>query len=198
MFEELKARFLTDSVEVAREIMEEIYMVPPVLWGRDHFQTLLYIEDVCVNEGGNIEATDHRKMRVDGATYPTRIAGGETVEEHDDWDCLNDFILADCVEQREDGTLRMTDRGRSIVAHCRDEKANGTNWQDVRVMPLLNIRTGRATDPVPVTGARAEMVILDDPHGDSGELTPDQVDIAEKRGWETERHGWEGGADAVE
>lgn len=88
-------------------------------WGKDHWSTLAYVETCVVDRKGVI---DNRKMRChprlqgrhvlyhrevvgimpfpgasqihDGSKYPTRLKGGETVEHHDDWSCLEDMMDA--------------------------------------------------------------------------------------------------------
>ena len=75
--------------------------VPVEKWGVDHWSTLMYIEAMCVDNGGIIK---NEKMRCnarlhrhfahdhDGSKYPTRLAEDEKLENHDDWSCLEDFV----------------------------------------------------------------------------------------------------------
>jgi len=124
--------------------------IPPERWGRDHFQTLLYLETRAVDEKGII---DNRQMRcnprlhrqfanigysgiIDGSKYPTRLKEGE-ITNHDDWSCLDDLVKAGCVEayywdDKPDelfGNFKalvvFTPLGLTMAASLRAHKANG-------------------------------------------------------------------------
>lgn len=78
--------------------------IPIAAWGRDHKTTLLYAESCAVDARGLI---GNAHMRTDArrhpaflarnsvasrpGQYPTRLAGGYELSDHDDWDCLWDF-----------------------------------------------------------------------------------------------------------
>lgn len=139
-FDSLWTRKLQRMNDVdALELVEQSAIVAPVLWGRDHFQLILLVAGICINEGGNIDATDDRKFRVDGFEYPTRIAGGIPVEGHDDYDCLNDAIRAGVFETREDDTVFITETGGRVVMMLELEKQGGTDWQGVNIMPAFKL-----------------------------------------------------------
>lgn len=55
-------------------------------WARDHTSTLLFAETQAVDNGGRLH---HAKMRVD-RRYPTRLANGDEIIGHTDYDCLRD------------------------------------------------------------------------------------------------------------
>ena len=75
-------------------------------WGKDHWSTLAYIEDCCVDKKGVL---DNRKMRcnarlhrelanisnigtlVDGKDSHTRLNDGTEIGNHDDWSCVEDM-----------------------------------------------------------------------------------------------------------
>lgn len=82
-------------------------------WGRDHWSTYAYIETRIVNHGGR---PDRDHMRCDlGLHYeqrpprrrekvkvqPTRMADGSTIEDHDDWSCLEDAIRLGLLIEKE-------------------------------------------------------------------------------------------------
>lgn len=82
--------------------------VPMHLWGRDHWSTLAYAGHVATGA----REIDKDKMRTDeerhphgtgrhkrmfgskGKEYPTRLRGGTELQDHDDWDCLEDAVAA--------------------------------------------------------------------------------------------------------
>lgn len=83
-------------------------IVPVEKFGRDHWSTLLYVETRCVDAGGVID--EKMRMRCDpdrhpehatlnaivlnDRKYPTRLADGTNLDDHDDWDCLDDMAAA--------------------------------------------------------------------------------------------------------
>lgn len=86
--------------------------VPPELWGKDHFSTCLYVESRAVDHCGKPALAHMRtwKNRVrrgwgkdvpaspGGKDYPTRLANGVELHEHDDWDCVEDMVAAGLIE----------------------------------------------------------------------------------------------------
>ncbi len=87
--------------------------VPPVepgRFGRDHWSTLAYLETRIADHRGTI---NHNYMRChslrhpmmaqaktqglggfDASQFPTWLAGGEELPDHDDYDCVDDLIAA--------------------------------------------------------------------------------------------------------
>jgi len=79
-------------------------------WGRDHWTTFHYVAIRCASHGGEIQRDKMRcdvgrhphlaggfavlMSQVDTARYPTRLKGAEEVEDHDDWDCMDDMMAA--------------------------------------------------------------------------------------------------------
>lgn len=136
-------------------------------FGWDHWSLLVYIETLCVDYKGLI---DPRKMRCharrhriyyqgsDGRSHPTRLQNGETVSNHDDWDCLTDLVAAGYVEitddyaapfprhmgfpQREPTTVfpmrtcevRLTDLGWSTAWQLRRHRAEGGTYDTFTVL----------------------------------------------------------------
>ncbi len=108
--------------------------VPPELWGRDHESTMLYAETVCVDRSGK---PDIRRMRCDPNRHlefvhlpaaftpcsPTRLANDELMENHDDWDCINDFVAAGMIEVAAGPSWRLTDLGWAYAHELRRARA---------------------------------------------------------------------------
>lgn len=119
---------------------------PVSVWGKDHWDTLLYVESVCVDSftTENFGQVEPDRMRsgpenrtlasatavANGAVsgrYPTRLLGTQVLEGHDDWDCLADMEEAGMVEiiSLAVGQVRMTDRGHACSAAVRVARAKG-------------------------------------------------------------------------
>lgn len=87
--------------------------VAPECWGVDHLSTLLYVRAVVVDHEGkpNIDRMrtwPGRPRRGWGRgipfphvlvtrEYPTKLANGVMLREHDDWDCVEDLVQAGLV-----------------------------------------------------------------------------------------------------
>ena len=137
--------------------------IPPESWGKDHWSTLAYLECRIVDHRGRIE---HDHMRCDpdrhpimyGAKrrglmfgsdqkYPTRLRGGVDLADHDDYDCLDDFIAFGLVEVdmptvpgsvlvtglveaelMTRATYRLTELGQRVAAELRAHKGGGGNF----------------------------------------------------------------------
>ena len=109
--------------------------------GKDHWSTLAYLETLAAETGG-IVSPGHQ-MRTDrdrhphlvgvstplrGQKYPTRLRGEEELEDHDDWDCLDDAVEAGFIENVGTEFNRMysfTELGMNIMAQLRKHKAGG-------------------------------------------------------------------------
>lgn len=111
--------------------------VPVERWGKDHKTTLLYVESRCVDDGGTpgfphlrTHASRHphylRSPGVDGSRYGTRLGDGTTLAQHDDWDCIHDFVWHGLVRLRGDNLephFEMTEAGLAFTAELRAERA---------------------------------------------------------------------------
>jgi hypothetical protein len=117
--------------------------IPIEQWGKDHWSTFAYIETRYVDHEG---IPNIRQMRCDSARhpqfshireederkYPTRYKGGE-LQDHDDWDCLDDCELAGLVETTGTGLhprYKLTALGRLVAAQLRQHKANDGCFHD--------------------------------------------------------------------
>ena len=119
-------------------------------FGKDHWSTFAYAECCAVDNKG---ALDNRRMRCDidrhpwlvnpmldsiqvHNKYPTILAGGEELPNHDDWDCLGDVEAAGFIEQR--GTaihpvFKLTKEGHRVAAALRKHKAEGGKFANFRM-----------------------------------------------------------------
>jgi hypothetical protein len=163
--------------------------IAPEQWGKDHWSTLLYAESMAVNHGGSI---DNRRMRtdarlhrhfvnveavtqemVDGSRYPTRLANGKTLDNHDDWSCLEDAAAAGYVrlyfrenprrQNQAFGNLvarvELTDLGFAVAHAVRKMAATGTPASKVR-LPDLNTN-GQPASVLRRVVRRARELLLD-------------------------------------
>lgn len=143
--EEFKALELTENVwgtlKEAKQAL--LWSVPMSAWGRDHWSTLAYLETCAVDNHGYIV---RKRMRCDKdlhphlahggrlgpKKYPTRLKGGELLDDHDDWSCVDDFVTAGLVTLTPgiQPQVRFTDKGLRLAAALRAHKAEGGNWDD--------------------------------------------------------------------
>ncbi len=80
--------------------------VPTALWSKDHWSTFAYAETTAVErqplalERMRCDSSRHpllvsgRMSDTGGTKYPTRLKDSVEVDDHDDWDCLNDAQAA--------------------------------------------------------------------------------------------------------
>lgn len=106
--------------------------IQPVLWGRDHLSTLLYVETRVADHRGTIK---REHMRCDrqrhplqahlgsmGGPSPTQLADGTLRHDHDDWDILDDLERAGLLIWGGTGmhpVIRLTDLGWTVSAALR-------------------------------------------------------------------------------
>lgn len=108
------------------------------LFGVDHWSTLLYVESRCVDHGGELQRTDphmRRKTRARASSkVPTRLNNKVVVENHDDYDCIDDLENAGlCVYQGDQ--IALTDLGWSVVGQLRRNRAEHKADRDFK--PIL-------------------------------------------------------------
>jgi hypothetical protein len=115
-------------------------------WGKDHWSTFAYVEDLAVN-GKGLAVPDHRRMRtnkkthpfmrndVDGSMYPTRLKTRE-VKKHDDWDCIEDMISEGLITYEGTGlnpAYKLTKLGKEVASLLRKHKQEGKNFGEFKV-----------------------------------------------------------------
>lgn len=119
--------------------------IPMEQWGKDHWSTFAYIETRTVDyrgvpeiqhmrcDGDRHPQFDHMTRRGMGGTkYPTIYKGGK-LQDHDDWDCLDDCELLGLLENKGTGLHRvykLTALGRLLAAQLRAHKAAGFQFHD--------------------------------------------------------------------
>ncbi len=130
--------------------------IPMDKWGKDHWSTFAYLETLAVDDGkGGLAIPVRARMRtneethpvigvarggndsgypipVGGKQYPTRLKEGE-VEEHDDWDCIDDMVREKLLEDVGSGINRaftFTKLGKKVAGELRKHKMGGKNFKD--------------------------------------------------------------------
>ena len=148
-------------------------------WGKDHWSALAYVECCAVDNKGML---DNRRMRCDidrhpglvyytgrvsgDRKYPTLLAGGDELPDHDDWDCLDDLEAAGFIEQRGTGihpVIVMTELGNKAVAALRQHKAQGGNFSVFKWRPKVTVdevlfREVAPTVPGPPKGRQIDAI----------------------------------------
>ena len=109
-------------------------------FAKDHWSLLAYIETRCVETHLLYAGLDKRRMRCNPYRHPllahrrdwsprwgTRLANGQVLADHDDWDCLDDLEAVGLVEILSliNGFVRLTESGISMCAGLRAHKING-------------------------------------------------------------------------
>jgi hypothetical protein len=135
--------------------------VPIELFGRDHWSTLCYLETRAVDYKGVI---GNRHMRCDLShhpTYehecsslsdisPTRLKGCLSdsdeilaLKNHDDWDCVDDFIAAGLVFLKHISICRasitLSAVGWTIAGSLRKHRAEGSSFSNF-IIPDSNAK----------------------------------------------------------
>lgn len=121
--------------------------VPVETWGRDHWSTFAYLECRVVDNGGIPEkahmrcdlerhpAHGHILMPSDGEKYPTRLAEGVGLPDHDDWDCVDDMEASGLIKINGTGLFpawELTDKGKAVAGRLRAHKADGGSFASFR------------------------------------------------------------------
>lgn len=141
-------------------------------WGRDHWSTLLYVEDICTNGSGEPVAERMRQWPgrpvrgklltamgpPEGGNkgYPTRLNDGTEVAEHDDFDCVEDMVDAGLVEWRGTGlrpVFRLTALGWAMASALRQhlataERRSTASFDGERALAAARERVSDVEAPV--------------------------------------------------
>lgn len=136
-----KSRRAERRLEAAGE--PRLSPVPIEQFGHDHWSTFGYLETRIVDYGGVVQNEHLRCVHArhphrghaggDASKHPTRLRGGATLANHDDWDCLDDFETAGLVASEGTGmypVYKLTDLGHEIAGKLRAHKARGGQWRD--------------------------------------------------------------------
>ena len=118
-------------------------------WGKDHWSTFAYAETLAVDGGKQgLIIPDRSRMRTNekthphlvgmhsgnagGSKYPTRLKDRE-MDDHDDWDCLDDAIKEGLLTDEGTGlnrAFKLTKLGKKIANQLRNHKADGKNFSE--------------------------------------------------------------------
>ncbi len=108
-------------------------------WGKDHWSLLAYVETCCVDctrlEHNRMRCNENRHPLLKGAAacnmkweniWSTRLKEG-IIQEHDDWDCLNDLEEAGFIEiiSMVNGIVEITKKGAEVAHQIRKHKTAG-------------------------------------------------------------------------
>ena len=117
-------------------------------FGKEHWSLLDYVQSCCKNGTKGLGTLDLRKLRTNENTHPllavngtrwqptwgTRLQGyfkendpALRLDNHDDWDCLDDLEAAGFVEvlTMVNGGVKMTSAGNEVAGRLSTFKANG-------------------------------------------------------------------------
>lgn len=143
--------------------IRENELVPPSLWGRDHYSTMAYIETKLVDRDEySVRFDPHmrqkrRHFRVllealgrapslgahpMSPEHGTRLSDGTYLPWHDDWDCVCDLWAAglfegDYCDFDVGAKLKLTSFGHRVAATIREHKANGGTFSTCGPAVLL-------------------------------------------------------------
>lgn len=116
-------------------------------WGKDHWSLLAYVECCAVEKRGILARS---KMRCNESQrpllhsrrvcstweskYSTRLKDGNTIEGHDDWDCLEDLESAGFLEiiSLSNPRVSLTDKGFEAAAALRKHKGGGGTFNSFK------------------------------------------------------------------
>ena len=136
-------------------------MVSIERFGKDHWSTFAYIA-TCVTGNGGVPHRD--RMRTDqdrhpglvgprmfismlgNMKYPTRLAEGEELPDHDDWDCCEDLEEAGLLVSEGAGiepVYGLTDLGWEVLKHLTAHKNSGGSFGTFHAHPMLMLTTDK-------------------------------------------------------
>jgi hypothetical protein len=141
------------SIKKGMNVKSKSKSIPITEFGKDHFSLLAYVECRCVDNKGELERkhlrcnTNTHLMLADvryrdpelmdwKSEYGTRLKGyfkgnekdvSCRLNDHDDYDCLDDLEEAGLIEiiSLVNGFIRMTPFGTEVAAKLREHKAKG-------------------------------------------------------------------------
>lgn len=131
-------------------------VISPERWGRDHYSTLAYLGHVYHTHDGQIDRDKMRckpsRRHMAGPTmamliavhpaderYPTTLQGGQTLDDHDDYDCAYDLVAGGMLIDVGTGMhpqFELTPKGLRVWSHLtRTRKTVGAmdtlTWAEV-------------------------------------------------------------------
>lgn len=138
--------------------------IHPSEWGRDHWNTLAYLETCCVDNEGKVRNESmrcnpriHRELlgraQFDlgigcGEKYPTRLKSGMK-ENHDDWSCVEDMARFGILTAKENrisndpfcsvqAVVTLTPKGEKYANAIRVLKSRGLKFSTIEHDHILN------------------------------------------------------------
>jgi hypothetical protein len=131
--------------------------IPIEMFGKDHWSTFAYI---CCRIAGHEGVPEKAHMRTDldlhpalgdghlnETKYPTRLAGGVDMPDHDDWDCAEDLEAAGLILQHGTGSnpvFALTDKGWKRFRHLTEFKNSGGSFGEYRTSSSSRRRLSKA------------------------------------------------------
>ena len=135
--------------------------IPITEFGKDHWSAFAYVETRIVDHGGVVAKQHLRCIRKrhphraheggDASAYPTRLRGGRTQPDHDDWDCLDDLEEAGLLENAGTGmnpVFRLTNLGREVAGKLRGHKGQGGQFSEFFWPLIRQVETGAGAKAV--------------------------------------------------
>lgn len=125
-------------------------MVPMSKFGHDHWSAFGYVETRIVDYNGVLNRQHmrcnpklHPQFAHIGWTddIPTILKNKEKLANHDDWDCIDDLVLANLLTWEGTGlfpVFKLTPLGSKIAAQLREHKAKNGNWSNFEPK-LINV-----------------------------------------------------------
>lgn len=125
--------------ELVEEKKEEQEIIPHNLFGVYHWMMLLRVEGWVVMNNGEIEAERMRTnfnrrppapkgKQWDKLIHSTRTNKGTLIDDHDDWDCLNDLVALGLVNidiWKNKKIVSLTETGFQVYVRLRRYRQNG-------------------------------------------------------------------------
>jgi hypothetical protein len=115
--------------------------LPLAEFGQDHWSLFAYIETRVVDYGGVLNRVHMRCINArhplhtheggDASKYPTRLRDNRVIENHDDWDCIDDLVTLGLVENigtSVNARFRLTSLGTSVASELRKWKSKGGSF----------------------------------------------------------------------
>jgi hypothetical protein len=145
--------------------------IPSAVWGKDHWTTLAYVETVATDCAGFQVGSDarmrtnRRHFRVmqdclkprrakaggiglvmDPVAHATRLNDGQTVEGHDDWNCVQDLANEGLFNLDASGvepgiTLHLSTKGQAWCAKLRSHKQAGGTYSTVNIADMPQVES---------------------------------------------------------
>ncbi len=155
MTTQVKSPLADQMAKMLAKARKENDRIDSAFWGKEHWALLGYVETRCVDNKIRPKTSwaelDRNHMRCDvdrhpqhansanrsvpSKKYPTRLAEGIELKDHDDYDCLDDLESHGLIIIGGTGmfpTVKMTKLGLEVSSELRAHKASGKNFAEFR------------------------------------------------------------------